>query len=378
MTFAPRVALLGLLAIALTGCGWLGQTSTETADGDEPDPAEPVIEPVQGPIVPDQPETVLALNLRPGERFPLVKSVRQTLQQATPNGPVVSRSDLRLQLVITVESVDADGNLRLGVQYHGVRYSHDLAGERVEYDSARPPRTIPESVLAYHGLVGHGFSFEIGPDNQLKDVIGFKGFLEQCLRDVPPSRRNAVLAELEATQGEEGFANFVDDSIALLPYDAARTGRESFAKPGYKWERRRQISRPIPIVEVKECTLRTVGNDVAEVDVTGKITPSQSFGPSSQRNDVSVEVENGHVVGTCTIRRSSGLPIRAQVERFFNMVVTTPQTNTKFQQRKHVVTTIETYEEQRSSDPRPIIVPAAGVRPSGPERPVVPADFSGG
>lgn len=376
MKFAVRASCVVLLACAAAGCGGWGQTDA-VAEGDEPEPPEVEVV-TKDTIEPDQPETRLALNIHPGDRFPLVKTVRQKLEQATADGPVISESLLKLQMVITVESVQPDGTKRLGVKYHRVGYSRDVAGERLEYDSASPPRQLPLSVLPYHGLVGHGFSFDVGPDNRIKDVIGFQGFLEQCLRDVPASRRNAVLVELEKSQGEEGIANFVDDSIGLLPYDEDRTGRETVVKAGLQWKRKRQMARPVPLVEENTYTLKAIGSEVAEIDLTGAITPSASFGPSGQPTDgVIVAVRDGHVFGTCTIRRDSGLPIRSHVERFFNMIVVTGK-DSAFQQRKHVVTTIETYEEQRSTESTPVIVPAAASaeRESGPERPVIPADFS--
>ncbi len=351
----------------LPGCGWLGGDSDATAD-DESQPVETVE--VDAPLRPDEPEQTLKFDVPVGTRFPLVKSVEQTLRQATPEGMVESRSRLRLQMVITVDQVHDDGGKTLSVRYHRVGYDHDIAGERLSYDSAVPPAgELAPSLQAYHGLVGNGFSFVIGPDNVFREVHDFRGFLAKCLREVPAHRRDSVLAELEAKYGEEGIANFIDDSLGILPYDVARPGRESVVRENQTWNKKWKSARPVPMLTDVEYKLLHLGEEVAEVLVHGQITQSSTFGPSGQPSDLAlVVVDGGSIDGHCSIRRDTGLPVRSRIRRSFKMVVRMPD-GRAFDQFKDVVTTIETFQEQGTPHQVPVIVPASAER-GGSEPPV--------
>lgn len=154
----------GLLAVwTLTGCGWSepGEEASDTdsmAELDEPDRESATsakLASSQGNKI----ET-LELRLKVGDRFPLVKTVEQRLKQISAAGgpPVESSSLLTLTLAIDVEEI-SDGIKRLGVRYQRVRYEHDIAGEKLVFDSAVPQQSVPEAASVYHGLVDNGFRF---------------------------------------------------------------------------------------------------------------------------------------------------------------------------------------------------------------------------
>ncbi len=349
----PRSSLSHLTASGLivslfsvlffSGCGWFGDEADaetqEAVSGDET-PAPPTAKP---------PASVeLELNLQVGQRFPLIKTVEQTLLQATKKGPVTNRSKIELLLSIEVEEL-REGKKRLGVTYHRVRYDHDIAGDVVQYDSSNPPPNLPLPVQPYHGLVHNGFSFWIGPDNQILELVGFDDFLKRCVRHVPLDQRNDVMMKLVETSGEEGIANFVDDSIGILPYSAGTEGNATTVKIGDHWSRERQVLRPIPVYLKTQYTLKDLNDEIANVDIVGTIAPSTTYGPSSQNmKKFSVTVRGGNSFGACTIRRNSGLPVKSRVERYFDMTVQMPD-GVKFDQRKRVVTTINTFEQQSTT-----------------------------
>src|SRR5690606_16433463 len=155
--------------------------------------------------------------LRPGERFPLRKIVEQTLQQSSLDGqPQVSRSRLELLLTLTVADV-REGHTLMQVQFDRVQYSHDAAGELVEYDSARPPASIPQPVLTWHGMVGDGFAWWVGPGNEIVQVVGVREFVDRCLAHVPPQQREQAMLAVDASAGAHAVAQFVDETVGLLP-----------------------------------------------------------------------------------------------------------------------------------------------------------------
>jgi hypothetical protein len=222
------------------------------------------------------PQTI-HLQLRPGDRFPLVKRLDHLLKQVTPQGTILThRSSLEMWLSITVEeTIDRGkqrGQMRLEAKYRRIRYVQDLAGSEIEYDSDHPPASIPLELQGYHGFKDNGISIWIGPDHQLLEIVNFDAFISRCVRDVPKGRQMQVRATLARNAGADGIANFVDDSLGLLP--------DSEVRLGDSWTRSRQVVQPVPMHISTRYTLTELANDDAQVAVVGTISPSTTYGPN--------------------------------------------------------------------------------------------------
>lgn len=342
MAFFLRHSRLLLLLTVLLAGGCEFSTGNKEASSDElPDWL------TQEPNAPAGDEETngakLSLNLKVGDQFPLKKVVEQELTQSTVSGTPL-RNNARLELVfgITVDAVEQD-RTRLSVRYNRVRYSHDVAGERVDFDSSYPPNPVPVRVRAYHDMVGDGFSFWLGKDNQIAAVDGFSEFVDRCLRNVPPEQRNEVMLGIEAGAGDTGFANFIDNSIGLLPFDSRQI-------PGSSWERTSSINRPVPMHIVTRYTLQDLSPAFAVVDVREEITPSTAVSAVESGGGVRVTVVGGSAAGQCTIFRDTGLPKQSRVERTVDMVVQLADA-IHFNQQKRIVTTIEAFPSPGNAKP---------------------------
>lgn len=281
------------------------------------------------------PSAQLGLNLQQGDQFPLRKVVQQELIQASVSGtPVRNYSQLELMMAITVQE-KRDERTKLSVRYDRVKYQHEVADERVEFDSSQPGNINSVGVVAYRDMVRDGFSFWIGKDNQIVEVEGLADFINRCLRNVPPEHRQDVVLGIEAGSGEAGIANFVDNTIGLLPY-----GRRT--SPGDSWERQQQISRPVPMHVSNMYTLKELTSNLAVIDVRGTITPSTTLNNIESGNGVKVTVNGGSTLGSCTIYRDTGLPRESRVDRVVDMTVVM-ENAMAFRQTKRVTTTIESF-----------------------------------
>jgi len=296
----------------------------------------------------------LELRLQVGDRFPLIKTVEQRLKQlSATGGPVVeSSSQLTMTLAIQVEEI-RDEVKRLGVRYQRVRYEHDIAGEQVRYDSAIPEMSIPQPAQVFHGLVDNGFSFLLGADNRIVKVIEFDAFLKRCVRHVPPDQQRELLTRLVASQEDEGIANFIDDSIGLLPYNIDSRNAGGSVKVGDTWRKNRQIVRPIPLNIDTVYKLESLNPRYANVELFGQIMPAQieHVGNTAAQQAGLTEkmsLRSGHCFGTCTIDRESGLPIQSRVVRQMDMTLELP-TGARFDQRKEITTTIRAFPQQASA-----------------------------
>jgi hypothetical protein len=293
----------------------------------------------------------LELSLRKGDRFPLIKTVEQTLLQKSETHPAMARTKLDLSMALTVEEVRPDAVL-LGVQYSRVVYEHDLAGRRLKFDSASHAGAIPWDAVPYAGMVNNGFAFWIGRDNQIRGLVGYQEFLERCVAQVPLDRRQTLLAELSQRFGDDGVASFVDDSIGLLPYDAS-VDEESASRvlPGDVWTRERRLMQPVPVYLKSTYTLTDIDRETARIEITGRIASGEAVNAAG---DSRVRISDGRTLGHCIVDRSTGLPLDVQIARHLVIHV---QTDDGYEvvQEKEIQTTIRGFPPTptgRSSETR--------------------------
>ena len=343
-------ALLAIFFVGLSGCNYFRGSQADT----DADLAELEDEDTKG-IESDSKgrssstEGELELKLEVGHRFPFTKRVEQRLTQADGQGVSVYRSLTEMLLSLSVEEI-RDGNKLLSVRYHRVRYGHDIAGKKVEYSSDSSQQAIPPEALAYAGLHENGFSFWIGPDNRVVELVGFAEFLQRCVRDVPPQYRQSVLAQLEGTHSENDLANFVDDGIGLLPYSDNPRHPAVAVKVGSAWDLKPRMSEgPIPMQVNTRCVLKDLTDSTAEISLIGKIVGDRAPVVVRDGNrEMKVFVKGGHCSGTCKIDRRTGLPTNSLVNRYLEMTVKLAD-GSEIQQRKETLTSISSYLDQQTT-----------------------------
>ena len=349
-----RISWLLLFLIgSFSGCGWFG--SDEAIPLEEDLPELSLSDP--SPIELNSPDNEASEDathehqpsLNVGDRFPLVKTVIQTLSQPTPQGVQTSQTNLEMQLTITVEEIQ-DDRKRLSVWYQRVRYSQNISGKRIEFDSESPQNPVPLEARAYQGLVKNGFSFWTDANNHVFELSHFDDFLKQCLANIPPTERHKTFEKLMGNSGEGGMATFIDENIGLLPYRLGSHGENSIVKAGDSWKRDRRLTFPFPMHLSNKCTLKSLTDLEAQIDIVGDITPVRSMPPQASKNaPVSLQVRGGHTFGSCTIDRRTGLPLRSRVERHIDMIVQVSD-GESFQQQKKIVTTIKSLPNADDSE----------------------------
>ncbi|WP_166819762.1 DUF6263 family protein [Thalassoroseus pseudoceratinae] len=336
--------LVFFCALIAGGCG-----NSEEADSDQPAAAstlegiEPEIsapEPPPARTIAQTPSAVLKLNLQPGRRVPLLKTVQQTLIQKMPQGDIVNRDWLEMLVTLRLEQMTEDGRRKLSVHYERVRYQNEIGGKTISFDSDSDTGPLPAVMLPYRGLVNNGFAFWIGPDHRILKPVGFADFLKRCIRDVPPAQQEQVLNAF-ANSTEEGVANFVDDSIGYLPL------ADHAVAAGDTWIRERSLSRPVPLFIQNHCSLSRLTDRIADIDIAGTIATTRTFGEQAdhENHDVQVIVRGGHAHGSCRIDRETGLPLHASVKHLLDMAVRQAD-GREFVQQKITTTTIRLFPEQ--------------------------------
>jgi hypothetical protein len=348
-------ALVAILILTTTGCGLFqsgkNDADAEIAELDDIDAPKANIKPVENEQVektppPVVPQTgVLELKLTENEPFPLSKTVEQRLTETDSAGNVsVSQSRTDMLLSLNVDSTHPDGRKRMTVRFHRVYYEEDIRGVRSVYSSEKPGETIPRNCLLYAGLVDNSFSFFVGPNNKVAELVDFKDFLQRCLRKVPPQDVANVRQQLEATvRSEDGISTFIDDSIGLLPYsnDPAHPGVE--VREGSHWELKRYTENPIPTFTTTTCTLNELSRNSAEIGLTGTISgPPNPITRRSPGGEIKVLVKGGYCTGSCRLDRRTGLPTQSLVQRSLQLAMELPN-GQKIEQNKETVSSVTSF-----------------------------------
>ena len=378
-----------LLICTCGGCSYFQSASsdddidlTETDEEGKLDSEETTITPV-APVSPRRNPAFSAQTSEPsvkiGDRFPFSKSVEHRLTQVDKTGTRVSSILTEINLVLVVDKVVADGRRMFSVQFQRVRHVQDILGKRVEYTSDDPTAPIPQEASLYAGLIGNGFSFWIGPNNKISEVIGYADFIRRCLRSVPESSKTEVQQQFDPSKGLDGIANFIDDSIGLLPLiDDPKHAGVAVSKGAF-WELEpKSCDVPVPVVTNLRCILKDVTSDSAEVLISGRMSGLQDpFVMHEVEGDLKVFVKGGNCTGYCSINPRSGLPTKSQIQRSLDLILELPD-GQRIQQTKDTVTSfsqvMESSSTRHSSEP---LTRQFGLQNSdGGHRTVVPTGFT--
>jgi hypothetical protein len=247
-----------MLSALLTGCGWL-EDQPEGADADLPVPLS-----IDEMLDTDAAtETATGFQLEVGERFPLKKTVDQTLVQGS------SRSRSRLELWVQLAVAEQTGEeTRLEARFLDVRYEHEIGDQKVAFDSRSVSGLEHAETRAYRGLVNNQFSFWIDADHQFVRVDeDFQTFLQHCLAGVPQAQRDVAYSMHVGRLGRPQLASFLDDGIGILPAGDLREMQQ--------WTRPLMLPQPLPESLQMTCTLTALKDKSALVEFSGAIA-SQS------------------------------------------------------------------------------------------------------
>lgn len=339
-----RLICLTFLVVTISGC----QRSDDKSTADAADPGEARSNVSAIPIAHAEPADLVDLRLRvePGDRFPLIKTVRQSILQQSNSGEATADTELELHLVLKVESAD-EQSVVFHVQYSRVRFIQDGQGRRAVYDSAQPPARIPFAAVPYAGLVGNGYSVRVGRDNQIKELIGHDDFMERCIAGIPSERRQNLMNEIAVRFGDEGVAGFIPDTIGLLPFDAdAKAEIASRVQEGDSWKYERNLMQPIPVHLKSTCRVVRVSQNQAEIDIAGRVTTGRTYATPQQTDAGAVNIRGGSTMGVCIVDRRTGLPIDVQRTELLQVEVSAPD-GTEVRQDKRIETSVRLFPTER-------------------------------
>ena len=358
------VTILGVTILCLfnSGCSYFQSASTDE-DIDLSEIDEPVqedeneIEAIPNEKrsgSPPKKETA-GTGLKIGDRFPFSKTVENRLIQTDREGVHVSASRAEIAMSLAIDNVLEDGRKQISARYHRISYEQNIRGNRIVYSSDQPVEHVPHEAILYSGLVNNGFSFWIGPNNKVIDVVDFNDFLQRCLRNVPPQYHGILQRQLESTKGEGYISTFIDDSIGLIPHESNSSQSDITFETGAVWELEPQTCEtPIPMMTNTRCFLKERSTNTDEVLLTGRISGSPNpFTIQNPDGDLKVLVKGGHSSGVCRFDRRTGFPTDSRIQRSVEFVMDLPD-GQSILQTKETLSTFSTMVDDPQKSPSSI------------------------
>lgn len=265
----------------------------------------------------------------------LVKRVTQTLSQSSTDGLETSQAQMDAWFDVRVELI-GEGDSSYRVSYRRIRYSHKLPGESLSYDSNDRTTAPPSSLGHLADLSRSGFAFR---------TTGGGMALE--LTEVPATMYGSDLKGPAA-------AEFIADQIGLV-----LLGRGPGQAPTVPSPRTRHIETPVPMDFSTRYSIKRTGQGTITLDMLGSVSsPAVATQIQLVGGTASVKLGGGHAFGEMTVDLASGVPLRADWNRYIEISLRT-ESNERIEQRKHEVITIRAADAAATTTISPAAAPSA-------------------
>ncbi len=244
----------------------------------------------------------LRLRLGVGETYRLNYLVDQDL---TMNIPGVGLQEMEqvvgMGMTFSVKDVDGEGNMRIGVVYHGMKMKNSAAG--LDFDSARGDKGEGPLVGGFAALVGKGFEFRLSSRGEVLEIKGAREMLEGMLNeiDVPDTAKEALRNQYVSQFGEESIRSQLRQTMGFFPEEGVGVGDA--------WRMKRTVKSVFEFTTDDRFVLKEVKDGVAVIGVESVIdsTPggkaslpgvTKVDAKGKQAGEIRIDVATGWILGS--------------------------------------------------------------------------------
>lgn len=216
----------------------------------------------------------LRLRLKQGETYRLKTTVEQRINQTPGADAPTTEQTFAVGYSMSVEEVDAAGNMKVATKYDTILFRQKGPAGAVEFDSANPPKQVPQSARPFAALAGLGFRMTLTPAGRVTAVDGLDAMFAEMVRklDLPEGPAKAAVQRVLTEQfGEDAMKQNLQNLFALYP--------DTPVSVGESWERRFVISKGFPVVIEGTYTLKGRADGVARIEMKAMIAPNDAAGP---------------------------------------------------------------------------------------------------
>ena len=216
----------------------------------------------------------LRLRLKQGETYRLKTTIDQRITQTAGANRQETEQTFALGYAMTVESVGASGDMKLATKYESILFRQKGPSGAVEYDSANPPKTVPQPAKPFAALLGLGFKMTLTPAGKVTAIEGLDDMFAEMVRrlELPEGPAKQAVQKVLAEQfGEETMKQNLQTMFALYP--------EQPVAAGEAWPRRIVVNKGFPIVIEGTYTLKERSGGVARIEIKAQVSPNDAAGP---------------------------------------------------------------------------------------------------
>jgi len=216
----------------------------------------------------------LRLRLKAGDTRHVTTTVEQHIDQTVGRNHQATEQTFGVGYAMSVEGVDANGNMKVATKYESVRLRQKGPAGALEYDSANPPKQVPQGARSFAALVGLGFTATITPTGKVTAVEGLDAMFAELLRklELPDGPSKAAVQKVLADQfGEQAMKEHLENMFTLYP--------DAPVAVGESWRRRVVVTKGFPVVIDGTYTLKDRSDGTAHVEVKATLSPNEAAGP---------------------------------------------------------------------------------------------------
>lgn len=216
----------------------------------------------------------LRLRLKQGQTYRLKTTVEQRINQSPGADAPTTEQTFSVGYSMSVEEVDTAGNMKVATKYDTILFRQKGPAGGVEFDSANPPKQVPQGARPFAALAGLGFRMTLTPAGRVTAVDGLDAMFAEMVRklDLPEGPAKAAVQKVLTEQfGEEAMKQNLQNMFALYP--------DAPVAVGESWERRIVVSKGFPVVIEGAYTLKSRADGVARIETKATISPNDAAGP---------------------------------------------------------------------------------------------------
>ena len=216
----------------------------------------------------------LRLRLKQGETYRLKTTIEQRITQTAGANRQDTEQTFALGYAMTVESVTESGDMKVATKYDSILFRQKGPTGGVEFDSANPPKQVPQPARPFAALLGLGFKMTLTPAGRVTAVEGLEEMFAEMVRrlELPEGPAKAAVQKVLAEQfGQDAMKQNLQNMFALYP--------ETPVAVGETWQRRVVVNKGFPILIEGTYALKERAGGVARIEIKAAVSPNDAAGP---------------------------------------------------------------------------------------------------
>ena len=252
----------------------------------------------------------LQMRLEAGKQYKLRVVTEQKIVQVLERQEITTTQTITVGTVMDVLSVEPSGDAKVKITYQFVEFKQDGPMGKAEYDSRKPPETIPQAARGFAALAGATLSMTLGPKGEPKDIKGVDEITARLIKamgDMDDTARKMLEKTLKEQLGDESLKATTAIAASFMPEHPVAVGES--------WTSKETIRQLVPLQVENTSTLQQCRDGIAVIAMHSKLTSDPEAKPIDM-GLIQLKADlSGQQEGTTEIELASGWPLRGTVKQ---------------------------------------------------------------